>query len=132
MKTFKGVIFHSDENGHLAFAGGIDRPSFPAADREEAYRRLLSLHDDEVLDTAFEIQVLEVHPEYSDRDSRYFGERHTLNLRSALLKSAIIEDARKLPALEEIALAKANEVAATYGLDLRLPARTAEPAIPEL
>lgn len=110
----------------MAFSGGLDKPAFWAADHEEAFRRLVTLQNEEVLDTAFEMQVIEIFPELSERDSGYFGERRTLSLRSALQKSAIIEDARTMPSVEEVNLERANALATQFGLDLRLDQPPAE------
>ena len=120
MKTFKGVVFYEAEDGRIAFAGGLNTRSFWAGGHDEAFRRLLTLQSEDVLDRAFEIQVIEIFPERPEEDSAYFGERRTLSLRSALQKAAVIEDARSMPSVEEINLERANMLAARFGLDLRL------------
>lgn len=120
MRNFKGVVFYLNGDGRIGFSGGLDQPDFQAADHHEAFRRLTTLQGQEILDTAFEMQVIEIFPEYSEDDSAYFGEREALNLRSALQKSALIEDASAMRSVEDINLERAHALASEFGLNLRL------------
>lgn len=99
MKTYKGIVFFR-KGEDISYSGGINSDAFEARDQDEAVLELLSRQDQSVEAGAFEAQVLEVDTNFTPHDSEHYGKRHTLSLRSALLKQAMFEQAaERRPAL---------------------------------